>query len=179
MNMPRVPPRVVSDQLINVFFQEWAPLFPVLHRPTFLKVYADYSADPDALKNPHSVAQLYLVFGTAALAAQVSNGTPLIGQSANDIQSNTDLLPSYEAQWQDALEIVVHHNSLATLQCLLLAQIYCIAKADYDRLLHYTGIAVNLSNRLGLHQTQKRFTLGALTRETRKKVFWSLYTLDW
>lgn len=70
-------------------------------------------------------------------------------------------------------------NDLATLQCLVLAQIYCLLKADYARLLKYKGLAVGLSQRLGLHQSQKGFALGALTCETRKKVFWSLYTVDW
>jgi hypothetical protein len=69
-------------------------------------------------------------------------------------------------------------NDVATLQCLVLAQIYCLLKADYARLLKYKGLAVGLSQRLGLHQSQKRFALGALTSETRKKVFWSLYTVD-
>lgn len=70
-------------------------------------------------------------------------------------------------------------NSLSTLQCLVLAQIHCIQKADYTRLLNYKGLAIGLSQRLGLHQPQKRFALGTLTSETRKKIFWSLYTLDW
>ena len=82
-------------------------------------------------------------------------------------------------QWQAALETVLAENTLPTLQCLILAQIYCIAKADYSKLLHYKGMAISLSHRLGLHQSQKRFSLGALTSETRKKVFWTLYTLDW
>ena len=68
----KVPPRLLSDQMINVFFQEWAPLFPVLHRPTFLKLYADYVADPEALTDRHSLAQLHLVFGIAAISCQVS-----------------------------------------------------------------------------------------------------------
>jgi hypothetical protein len=70
-------------------------------------------------------------------------------------------------------------NDVATLQCLVLAQIFCLLKADYSRLLKYKGLAVGLSQRLGLHQSQKRFALGALTSETRKKVFWTLYTVDW
>lgn len=82
-------------------------------------------------------------------------------------------------QWQAALDAVLVENTLPTLQCLILAQIYCIAKADYSKLLHYKGMAISLSHRLGLHQSQKRFSLGALTSETRKKVFWTLYTLDW
>ena len=66
-----VPPRLLSDQLINIFFQEWAPVFPVLHRPTFLQLYADYTADPDSVKDLQSVAQLYLVFSIAAISAEV------------------------------------------------------------------------------------------------------------
>lgn len=70
-DLPTLPPRLVSDQLINVFFQEWAPLYPVLHRPTFLKLYADYVSDPDGITEPYQIAQLNLVFGVAALAQEV------------------------------------------------------------------------------------------------------------
>lgn len=62
---------MVSDQMINIFFQEWAPLFPVLHRPTVLKVYADYVNEPEGVKDNHSLAQLNLIFGIAALSAEV------------------------------------------------------------------------------------------------------------
>ncbi|KAL1592809.1 DNA-binding transcription factor cat8 [Paraconiothyrium brasiliense] len=82
-------------------------------------------------------------------------------------------------QWQAALEGFMMDNDMATLQCLVLAQIHCLLKADYSKLLKYKGLAIGLSQRLGLHQSQKRFALGALTSETRKKVFWSLYTVDW
>ena len=67
----RVPSRMVSDQMINIFFQEWAPLFPVVHRPTMLKVYADYVNDPKDVKDNHSLVQLNLIFGIAALSAEV------------------------------------------------------------------------------------------------------------
>jgi hypothetical protein len=85
---------------------------------------------------------------------------------------------SFEAQWKSATESFLMDN-LATLQCLVLAQIFCLVKADYSHLLKYKGLAIGLSQRLGLHQSQKRFALGALTSETRKKVFWSMYTVDW
>ncbi|MCJ1386096.1 hypothetical protein MMC17_009221 [Xylographa soralifera] len=158
----KVPPRLLSDQMINVFFQEWAPLFPVLHRPTFLKLYADYVANPTSIKDQHSIAQLHLVFGIAALSTE----------------SNTLEVNRFELQWSPALRSIIAQPTLPTLQCLVLAQIHCIVKGDHSRLLHYKGVAVALSYRLGLHQSQKRFSFGALTRETRKKVLWSLYTLD-
>lgn len=94
-------------------------------------------------------------------------------------QWNQQNAADFERQWQTAMDALLQDNSLATLQCLVLAQICCIAKGDYDKLLHYKGFAISLCHRLGLHQSQKRFSLGALTTETRKKLFWVVYTLDW
>ena len=177
----KVPPRLLSDQMINIFFQEWAPLFPVLHRPTFLKLYADYAADPETLTDCHSLTQLHLVLGIAAISCEVSSFQmrKMFVSSRCISQSNALHIANFESQWRPALEAIISQATLATLQCLVLAQIFCITKGDHINLLYYNGVAVKLSQRLGLHQSQKRFSLGALTRETRKKVFWSLYTLDW
>lgn len=159
----KAPPRLVSDQLVNVFFQEWAPLFPVLHRPTFLTLYSRYVAEPESVVDKAELAHLNLVFGIASL----SSGT----RSSED-------LTSFETQWKAALEVINTENTMPTLQALLLAQIFCIQQGDFTRLLSYKGIATTLCARLGLHQSQKRFALGTLTCETRKKVFWTLYTVD-
>ncbi|KAF4333955.1 transcriptional activator acu-15 [Fusarium beomiforme] len=159
----RVPPRLFSDRCVNVYFQEWAPLFPILHKPTFLHIYEEFVADPEKVKGNHKLAQLYLVFNIAGLSSE-----------------NPDLpqLAACECQWQTALDAIIMEDTMNTLQCLSLALLYCTMRADYKRLQHYKSIAIGLSHRLGLHQSQKRFSFGALTIETRKKVFWTLYTLD-
>lgn len=159
----KAPPRLVSDQLVNIFFQEWAPLFPVLHRPTFLALYEKYVADAEAVTDKTATAQLNLVFGIAAL----SNGS----RATSDLES-------FEDQWKATIDAILNENTMATLQALILAQIYCVQKGDLTRLLTYKGLSMTLSARLGLHQSQKRFALGTLTSETRKKVFWTLYTVD-
>lgn len=78
-----------------------------------------------------------------------------------------------------ALDHFSRETSLVALQCLILAQIYCVQKGDADKVLQYKGSAIAVSQRLGLNLSQKRFALGTLTVETRKKVFWSLYAVDW
>lgn len=167
--------------MINIFFQEWAPLFPVLHRPTFLALYEQYVGSPDEMVDKKSITQLNLVFGIAALSSDVcSHRYPLHHSLTNTVQPRDGQdVDSFEAQWQSAIETFLMDNDVVTLQCLVLAQIFCLLKADYSRLLKYKGLAIGLSQRLGLHQSQKRFALDALTSETRKKVFWSLYTVDW
>ncbi|KAK8089229.1 hypothetical protein PG997_004190 [Apiospora hydei] len=159
----RIPPRLFTDRCVNVYFQEWAPLFPVLHKPTFLRLYEEFSADADKVKSNYKIAQLYLVFGIAALSSE---------------SPDYDQIAACEDQWQKALDAILMENTMNTLQCLVLALMYCSIRADYKRLVHYKGVAVALSHRLGLHQSQKRFSFGALTIETRKKVFWTLYALD-
>jgi hypothetical protein len=82
------PARLVSDQLINIYFQEWAPLFPILHKPTFLKLYEDYVACPEAMEDKPSLAQLNLVFSIAAHSSNVRGTAPrnfasLTSQSPN------------------------------------------------------------------------------------------------
>ncbi|KAG9249006.1 fungal-specific transcription factor domain-containing protein [Calycina marina] len=157
------PPRMFSDRCVNVYFQEWAPLFPVLHKPTFLSLYEEYMINSDRVVDLHNLAQLHLVFGIAGLSSDTQD------------QEN---IASCERQWRTSLQNILMENTLGTLQCLVLAILYCITKSDYTSLQYYKGIAVGLSHRLGLHQSQKHFSFGALTTETRKKVFWTLYTVD-
>ncbi|KAI9722198.1 MAG: hypothetical protein M1828_004881 [Chrysothrix sp. TS-e1954] len=155
------PPRLLSDQLVNIFFQEWAPLFPLLHHPSFLALYSRYTSNEKSVQNPREVAQLNLVFGIAAL-------------SSNNLKE----IRHFESRWISALESFITETSLVNLQCLILAQLFCLQKGDYSKLLHYKAMAIGVSHRLGLHQSQKPFAMGALTSELRKRVFWTLYTLD-
>ncbi|KAE8373268.1 fungal-specific transcription factor domain-containing protein [Aspergillus bertholletiae] len=160
----KTAPRLVSDQLINIFFQEWAPLYPVVHRPTILKAYEQYlSSTETSHGSKHDMAQLNLIFGIAALASTT--------------RTNQD--PTFfEGNWSPVLDSLSGDVSVSTLQCYVLAQIYCMTKGDYTGLLRYRGAAISLCHQLRLHQSQKRFSSNPLIAETRKKVFWCQYVVD-
>ncbi|KAJ5204625.1 uncharacterized protein N7498_005504, partial [Penicillium cinerascens] len=160
----KTPPRLVSDQLINIFFQEWAPLYPVVHRPTILKAYEQYLNNPDSLKDDaHAMTQLNLIFGIAALSS--------ISRTHQD--------PAFfEENWTASLDSFMGETSLGSLQCFVLAQIYCMTKADYNSLLRYRALAVDICHQLDLHQNQEDSSFNPLEGETRKKVFWCQYVLD-
>ena len=85
----------------------------------------------------------------------------------------------FESQWISSLDKIKKDVSIPTIQCLLLAQIYCTAKGDLKSLKDYKLAAIKMSHCLGLHQSQKRSSLGPLATETRKRLFWTLYTIDW
>lgn len=173
-----LPPRLVADQLINIYFQEWAPLFPVLHRPTFLNMYSEYVTSSESLRDQKFIAQLNLVFGIAALSAEVRSAPQTEITYLSITQSNLHKLADFERQWQAALCSITRDCSLGTVQCLVLAQIFCIVRGDYNGLLYYKGISISIVYQLGLHRSQDQISSSVLTSETRKKVFWTQYTLD-
>ncbi|KAJ6022438.1 hypothetical protein N7499_007752 [Penicillium canescens] len=159
----KTPPRLVSDQLINIFFQEWAPLYPVVHRPTILKAYEQYLSNTESLqRDAHAMAQLNLIFGIAALSSI----------------SRTNQDPTFfEENWSTTLDSFSGETSMSSLQCFALGQIYCMTKGDYRTLLRYRALGVDICHQLGLHENLDTST-NPLEDETRKKVFWSQYVLD-
>lgn len=160
----KTPPRLVSDQLINIFFQEWAPLYPVVHRPTILKAYEQYLLNTESLQSDaRTMAQLNLIFGIAALSSR----------------SRTNQDPAFfEENWSSQLDSFAGDTSILSLQCFVLAQMYCITKSDYRSLLRYRALAVDICHQLGLYEPQENLALSPLEGETRKKVFWCQYVLD-
>ncbi|KAL6235964.1 hypothetical protein BDW75DRAFT_126286 [Aspergillus navahoensis] len=160
----KTAPRLVSDQLINIFFQEWAPLYPVVHRPTILKAYEQYLSNSESLRgNKHEMAQLNLIFAVAALGAiSRTNQDPTL----------------FEENWSPILESLSADVSIPTLQCYVLAQMYCLTKGDYTSVLRYRGVAVAICHQLKLQKSQKAFSSNPLLAETRKRVFWCQYVLD-
>ncbi|EPS45152.1 hypothetical protein H072_817 [Dactylellina haptotyla CBS 200.50] len=166
-NAVKPPPRMISDLLVTAFFQEYHPLFPILHRPKFLSIYENLiSCEPDSPEYPreyHEIAQLFLVFSIASSQSETRN---------------TAEHESFTRQWQYALEAIMLEPSLESLQCLVLAQLYCMSIGDDSRLNQYKSLAVGTALRLGLNQDQKMFGVSSLQLEMRKRAFWCVYLLD-
>ncbi|KAI7771132.1 hypothetical protein LZL87_014205 [Fusarium oxysporum] len=146
-----------------VFFEQWAPFFPVLHEPTAFETYREFVNSSGNTKNKHTLAQIYLIVDIAGLSCH-----------APDLQKHSIC----KKKWQEALNAIAFDKGILTLQCLGLAILCCIIRADDKEIAYYKHIAINLSNDLGLHMNQGDIRLDPLTNETRKRIFWTLYTLD-
>lgn len=146
-----------------VFFEQWAPFFPVLHEPTAFGTYREFVNSSGNTKNKHTLAQIYLIFDIAGLSCY-----------APDLQQHSIC----RKKWQEALNAIAFDKGILTLQCLGLAILCCIIKGDDKQIAYYKHIAINLSNYLGLHTNQGDIRLDPLASETRKRIFWTLYTLD-
>jgi len=92
-------------------------------------------------------------------------------------QNDADLR-SFDEQWKYSLNQILLDTSLETVQCLLLAQLYCFSLGDFQRLAQYKSLCVGMILRMGLHRSQKDFPQNALIGELRKRTFWVAYCLD-
>ncbi|KNB18362.1 hypothetical protein FOXG_16043 [Fusarium oxysporum f. sp. lycopersici 4287] len=146
-----------------IFFEQWSPFFPVLHEPTAFRTYREFENSSGNTKNKHTIAQIYLIVDIAGLSCH-----------APDLQQHLIC----KKKWQEALNAIAFDKGVLTLQCLVLAILCCIIRADDKQIAYYKHIAVNLSNDLGLHTNQGDIRLDTLTNETRKRIFWTLYMLD-
>lgn len=158
------PPRIFSDRWVNIFFQEWAPLFPILNKDEFLRLYQQFVNDPSSVLEHHEHAQLHLVFAIANLSDGRTEKSGYMAES--------------EKLWKRSLNAIITRKSVPTLQALILAVIFCSLKSDHDLLHYYKGTAVTIAQGLGLHWSQKSFTLQPSLLELRRKLFWTLYTVD-
>jgi Fungal specific transcription factor domain len=65
------PALMLSDRLVNTFFQEFAPLFPILHRPSFLGIYNEYIVSPSSITDKNALAMVNFAFAIASLSKHV------------------------------------------------------------------------------------------------------------
>ncbi|KAF8467321.1 fungal-specific transcription factor domain-containing protein [Kalaharituber pfeilii] len=163
------PSRLSSDHLVTSFFQEYHPLFPIIHRPSFLKQYekliscCETSTAPNDILPNYSLAQLYLVFAIAARNSEVHD--------AQEVEL-------FDLQWRQALNSLLLDTSIEAVQCLVLAQLYCFTLGDYHRLAQYKALCVGMALRIGLNRMQKDSNSNAIVKELRKRAFWCVYCLD-
>ncbi|KAK9493379.1 fungal-specific transcription factor domain-containing protein [Lipomyces doorenjongii] len=162
-SIPSLPPRVVADQLVNFFFKDWHPIFPVLHAPTFMADYEKVYNASTLLGKEEFLVQLYLIF--AISSRQISIANP---------ESHA----AYERHWRRLLPTLEHRNSLTTLQSLVLAQIDMCTAGQYSDMFQYKMKATGMALRLGLNRSHRQFNLNLLEGEMRLRIFWAVYTLD-
>lgn len=83
MDLPRIPLELV-------------PLFPVLHKPTFFRIYEEFVSDSEKVKCHYKAAQLYLVFCIAGISSE---------------NSDYQQIAMCEQQWNQAIQSMVLENT--------------------------------------------------------------------
>lgn len=174
-----LPRRRNADDFLACYWEFIHPLFPVLHKPSFLKQYqALWSSEttPEArdlenlgLEELVFTATLNLVFG---LGCKFSN---LVAPA----QKNSMSEEFYQKSRHLLLFEVLDTTSLSLVQMMCLTGVYLQSTQHANRCWNSVGLAIRVAQSLGLHLNDDgRKKIPQLELEMRRRVWHTCVNLD-
>ncbi|KAM5350909.1 hypothetical protein ACJ41O_003632 [Fusarium nematophilum] len=172
-----LPPTSHCDELKQTFFAVFAPLFHILHDPTFETDYRRFQSDPDKA----SLAWLALLFVILSISVtSLPEDSPLLRELGrrNSALENMSLLSSrYRAAAMKCLEAdhYLWRHNLYTLQAMVLL-IYGI-NHTHGQSWALLGAARNIALSLGCHVDPAAFQMDRIRVEERRRCWAGLNML--
>ncbi|TGZ78035.1 hypothetical protein EX30DRAFT_398116 [Ascodesmis nigricans] len=180
------PDRYTAERLIDTYFQQANPQFPILHRPSFepilqracARVESGFNekiitSEQDQAASAQHSADLYFMNMCFAIASAMSSG-------------NGDLPERYHATAMQHMEslfssISASNNRLDGLKGVLLLALYSMMRPAAPGVWYVLGAALRLTVDLGLHQENPRKAeqqWDPLALDERRRLFWCTYSID-
>ncbi|EKV05043.1 hypothetical protein PDIG_38710 [Penicillium digitatum PHI26] len=175
--LAKLPPTEYCNQLKDLYFQSIAPLFPILHGPTFHERYRRFSKDPDQASLAW-LALLFTILGTAVLALE--NDSPVLktlSRKHTHWDRVTELSERYYTAAMKCLEAdrYLWRHNVSTLQALL-NLIYGIHHS-HGQSWTLLGLGYHLALSIGCHVDPATFSLDIVEAEERRRCWLGLVTL--
>ena len=169
-----------EEYFLSLFWQSYYTSYPILDELEFKKYYRSLWATPDGKRKPSALADIVIAvcmqYGMARLPS-VERG--LQATSRANV-SNTDATIAgrwYYRRCQTLLSAELESPIISTLQCHILCSIY-LCCASFQNMADSTcGLAVRTAYMLGLHLEPPQ-SMPRRERETRKRLWWTLYALE-
>lgn len=173
-----LPPHETAVRYCDAWFEFWRFVFPILHRPTFMRnlelMYFKRQTVPDLDVPAEIFAIFYLVLALGNrqihLSSDGADRPPHVGASGDDTIYFEKAMSYYDE--------VVQLGTVRTLQFQELLVLWYVSTGKRSLAFQMTGSIVKLSLELGLHRYSGRFNFNPLTTEVRKRTFWVCYILD-
>ncbi|KAF7191361.1 Positive regulator of purine utilization [Pseudocercospora fuligena] len=163
------PSRIAGAALSRAYFENVAPQYPFLHRPTFdsweercHEQWANADAPPTSHLPIFFVLMVYAI-GSLALGPK-----------------HYDEAEAFYAAAMDRSQPVFDMDNLESLQAILACAVYSVRSPVGASLWKISGLAIRTCVELGYHRSTEKFHQSAdsLTREISKRCFWTAYDID-
>ncbi|GAA98844.1 uncharacterized protein L969DRAFT_76596 [Mixia osmundae IAM 14324] len=174
-----LPDDDLVETLIALFFDKIAPTYPVVHKPSFM---SDYN------KKKHDAHPAFrgLLFSVLAIASRFSDDPRVLDETGSGLKSKLEGPPSGEARgymyWFAAWRLQTPVSSAASLydlQSLCLSCLYLMGASTPISAWLALGMAIRRAQDLGCHRQRNQIWRTSLLRDQlRKRVWWTLYSLD-
>ncbi|KAF9076408.1 putative fungal-specific transcription factor [Rhodocollybia butyracea] len=170
------PERDLADKLVNAYFSRFHFLMPVLDKPSFLQQYHNIMNNIHNLDLiRHETAFIALIFAVFACAANLVQDDRLTLNGRTD-EGGMGMV-YYERSL--VLQYISHPNTQsAHVQCYILLSSFLCSVNCLPQAWIMVGQAVRTGQDLGLHRSPRRLVISPTEKETRRKIWWGVYTLD-
>lgn len=171
------PRRQTADDYISSFWEFVYPVFPILHKTSFMHKYAEvWSSEP--YNGPNGTNEVDEIAFSASL-----NLTFALGCQFSSLVAANKRVAVADEFYQRARKIfnydVLDTSSMPVLQMLLLTGVYLQSTKYSERCWNTVGLAIRAAQTLGLHsEITSRQPTGQVTREVRRRVWHVCVTLD-
>ncbi|RAL14425.1 uncharacterized protein BO97DRAFT_387047 [Aspergillus homomorphus CBS 101889] len=165
-----LPPRARSDQLIGIYFQNVDPSFPLLNKTLFLSQYR-YVFSKSETPRKKWLTILNLIYAIGAKYVQLCERV-----WTDAVDDRTFLARALALNADQSL--LGEHADLQQVQIWVLYAIYHLASAQINRAWHMAGWAARCAIALGLNLRGVSPNVDATSRESRTRLWWSLFNLE-
>ncbi|KAK7540471.1 fungal-specific transcription factor domain-containing protein [Phyllosticta citribraziliensis] len=165
---PLPPPALHAEYLVGRYFEFAMPTYRFLHRPSLTSWLWELSQDKVAVA-PAKRAVLYMIFAYAMLY-----------ETSRIKDQEADSRRKSETYFREAQVLLAHETGPATLESVQARFIQChylLSTGRSNQAWYTFGTTVQLAMALGLHRKRPGNT-SLVVRETRRRLFWAIYTLD-
>lgn len=161
----RLPPIQMANTLVEAFFAFSGTTFPILDRLPFQDL-VHYS-----YQSPGAVAEerLYVVCMVFAIGCGALEAAGIMEQHDRAL---------YYGQAQQYASKVINKRDLDCIEALLLECLHTFFNPNGQSLWNLVSLAARQAIELGLHLEERIGTCGALRKERRTRLFWTVHTFD-
>ncbi|KAF8865249.1 hypothetical protein BDZ45DRAFT_796570 [Acephala macrosclerotiorum] len=157
----------------QTFLENVQPLVKIMHTPTMNKVIKEVQNNLDSLSKSTEALMFSIYFAT------------ITSMNANEVMTNfgvakETLLKQYRFGVEQALARAgfLNTNEIVTVQAFVLFLV-CVRRHDDTRFVwSLTGLALRISQSLGLHRDGTKFGLSPFDTEMRRRLWWQVCILD-
>ncbi|KAL5338852.1 fungal-specific transcription factor domain-containing protein [Aspergillus crustosus] len=171
VDLSQRPPLAIAERLIESYFHIVHPYFPIIGKVTFRGQFMSFYSSPSIRPGKRWLAVLNLVF---AIATKYSRDLSKDGEISPDDHS-VFFSRAWKLSMGDAA--LLNHPNLQQVQVEGLSAFYLMAVGQANRSWRLSGISIQSAVTMGLNLRNESSIIMFYSRETRYRVWWSLFIL--
>lgn len=172
-----LPMRRSADNFVSCFGEFVFPMFPVIHRPSFLRKYERLWVD-NAETPPDFTTEAEEATFTSTLNLVFALGCKF--SSLVDAGQKASVADNFYQRSRQAYPFdILDSTSVSLVQMLLLTGVYLQSTEYASRCWNVVGLAIRMAMSLGLHvDNSSRKATTQVEREMRRRIWHTCVTLD-